>query len=379
MKKWFILAGIVALIIIGGYFVLSFYAVKFIQSQLQKVVEPGFTVSEIQVKSTYLSAKGIRYEDPDSKQKFFQIEEMRIYPNIFTLLKGTLDIREFTILQPSLYFYRSREGILVGPWGPWEGMEKGREGKGISTDKEGKGKEPLHIKIDRIRIEKGSVDFEDRKVGEPPGQIKLRGLDFEIRDIRYPLVPLPSPVELKGKMKGPTKEGSIHIKGWIDLKTMDMENSLEFREVEIRTFEPYYRKRATVEIESGDTNMDLNISVKKKRIDGPGKLDLTNLHVKKGGGMVFWIPAETLVSLLEKKGNEIKAKFHVRGDMGNPRFSLQETFLTQVGISLAQALGIPIKVLGEGILEGTLEGEKGLVEGLQAIDKLFKKKREKKK
>ena len=95
--------------------------------------------------------------------------------------------------------------------------------------------------------------------------------------------------------------------------------------------------------------------------------------------MVFWIPAETLGSLLEKKGNKIKAKFHVRGDMGNPRFSLQETFLTQVGISLAQALGIPIKVLGEGILEGTLEGEKGLVEGLQAIDKLFKKKREKKK
>ena len=33
----------------------------------------------------------------------------------------------------------------------------------------------------------------------------------------------------------------------------------------------------------------------------PGELDLINLHIKEGGGTVFWIPAETLVSLLEKK------------------------------------------------------------------------------
>lgn len=93
--------------------------------------------------------------------------------------------------------------------------------------------------------------------------------------------------------------------------------------------------------------------------------------------MVFWVPAETLVSLLEKKGNEIKAEFRVKGDMGDPTFKLQETFLTRVGISLAQALGMPIKTLGEGVLEGTLEGEKGLAEGLQSVDELLKKKREK--
>jgi hypothetical protein len=95
--------------------------------------------------------------------------------------------------------------------------------------------------------------------------------------------------------------------------------------------------------------------------------------------MVLWIPAETLISLLEKKGHQIKVKFHLKGNMENPQFSLQETFLTQVAIALAQALGIPIKVVGEEVLQGTLKGEKGLVEGLQSIEGLFKKKREKKK
>jgi hypothetical protein len=63
--------------------------------------------------------------------------------------------------------------------------------------------------------------------------------------------------------------------------------------------------------------------------------------------------------------------------MENPQFSLQETFLTQVAIALAQALGIPIEVVGEEVLQGTLKGEKGLVEGLQSIEGLFKKKKEK--
>ena len=378
MKKWFILAGIVALIIIGGYFVLSFYAVKFIQSQLQKVVEPGFTVSEIKVKSTYLSAKGIRYEDPDSKQKLFQIEEMRIYPNIFTLLKRTLDIREFTILQPSLYFYRSREGILVGPWGPWEGMEKGREEKGISTDKEGKGKEPLHIKIDRIRIEKGSIDFEDRKVGEPPAQIKLRQLDLDLKDVQYPIISARSPIELKAKMEGKTKEGDLYTKGWIDFKTMDTETSFRVREIDIKIFEPYYRKRVSAEIETGHIDMDATVAVRKRMIDAPGQLELGDLHIKEGGGTVFWIPAKYLVSISKDKENRIKVHFRVKGDIDDPQFSLQEAFLNRLAISLAEALGLPIKRVGETMFKGTGKGTGELPEGLKSIEDLLRKKKEKK-
>jgi hypothetical protein len=169
-------------------------------------------------------------------------------------------------------------------------------------------------------------------------------------------------------MKGKAQDGSITLKGWIDAKTMDVETSLKIRELEVKTFEPYYRKRVTAEIESGTLDMDSEIAVKEKRIDAPGELGLVNLHVKEGEGTVFWIPVETLVPSLEKKGHRIKAKFRVKGNIENPQFNLQETFLTQVGISLAQALGIPIKVIGEGILRETFKEEK----------RLFKKKKEKK-
>jgi hypothetical protein len=261
--------------------------------------------------------------------------------------------------------------------GPWVTTKKEDEEKEVS-EKEKKRREAVEVQIDRIRIQKGSIDFEDRKIGDPPPQMKWRELDFEIRNIRYPLASLHSPVELSGKMTGKVKEGSITLRGWIDTKTMDMDTFLKIREVEIKTFEPYYRKRVTAEVESGTLDIESRIGMKEMRIDAPGELGLMNLRIKEGGGTVFWIPAETLVSLLDKKDHQIKAKFHVKGNVDNPKFNLQETFLTQIALSFAQALGMPIKVIGEGVLQSTSKGEKGFVEELQSVEELFKKKKEKK-
>ena len=367
MKKWFILIGILAILFIGGYFVLTFYAVKFIQPHLQKVMGPGLTLAEMKVRLTCVSATDVRYEDPHSKQKFLQIKEVRIYPSLVSLLRKSLQVKEITIAEPSFFFYRSREG---GTEGPWVTIKKEKEGKEVSVEEKKKG-EPLQIRIDRIRIRKGSVDFEDRKVA-PPAHIKLRELNFEIKDIRYPLVSLHSPIELKGKMEGRKQDGRIDAKGWINLKTMDLEASLRVREIEVMTFEPYYRKRVTAEIESGHMDMDSKVAVKEKWIDAPGELDLVNLHIKEGRGAVFLISAETLIPLLERKKYEIKVPFHVKGNLEDPRFSLQEIFLMRVAFSLAEALGLPIKSVG-GSLFG--EPEKG-IGGLRSLEELFKKKKE---
>jgi hypothetical protein len=375
MKKWLVLIGIFLVLFIGGYFVLTFYAVKFIQPYLQKVVGPGFILEEMKVKNTYLSVRGIKYEDPQSKQRFLQTEEVRIYPSLFSLLKKTLHIKEFVILQPSFFFFRSQEGIFVGPWVT---MKKEKQEEEVSKEGEKQKGESSQIQIDRIRIQKGSIDFEDRKVEEPPAHLKLSELDFEIRDIRYPLASSQSPIELKGKMKGRTQEGSITLKGWVNIKTMDLVTSLNIQEIEVKTFEPYYRKRVTAEIDSGYLNMESKITVNGKKINAPGELDLIHLQVKEGSGMVFWIPSKTLVSLLEQKGPHIKIPFLVKGNMGNPQFNLQEAFLTQIFIHLAEALGIPIKVVDETAFQGTLKGEKGIIEELKSFEELFKKKKEKK-
>ena len=47
MKKWVILIGTIAVFSIGGYLLFSFYAVKWVQPQLRRMLGPGFTVAEI--------------------------------------------------------------------------------------------------------------------------------------------------------------------------------------------------------------------------------------------------------------------------------------------------------------------------------------------
>ena len=352
MKKWVIRAGIFLLLIIGGYFVLSFYAVRFIQTHLQKDMGPGFILTEMKPKTTYLSARGIQYEDPDSKQRFFRVEEVRIYPSLLSLLKKSIRIKEMTIVRPSFFFYRSREGVITGPWGTIKkekdrggvfekGKKKGNEE--TSEEIEKKKGESISIQINRIRIQQGTVDFEDRKVGEPPAEMRLKDLDFEIKNVRYPFANHPSSVELKGKVKGEKQEGRIDVKGWVDLKTMDLETSLKIQEVEVETFKPYYRKKVSAKIDSGTMNMESRVVLKEKKMDSPGQLNFFNLHIKEGGGTVFWIPAEILSFLLEKKRNQVQVPFHVKGNLGDEQFNLQEAFLTQIAFSLTEALGLPVK------------------------------------
>lgn len=376
MRKWLFVIGIVVILLIGGYFVLSFFAVKLIEPQLRKVVGPGFTLAEIKVRPTYLSARRIQYEDPHSKKRFFQVEEMRMYPSLLSLFKGPLRIRKFTVQQPSFFFYRSREGVFLGPWTTIEKKEKERD---IPDEREKKAKETIAIQIDRFQIQKGSIDFEDMKVGDPPGQIQLRELDSDVRDIQYPIISAHSPIELKGKMAGKTKEGDIDIKGWIDFKTMEMETSFKVRKIEVKAFEPYYWKKVSAEIDSGYMDMDAKIAIKKKWIDVPGQLNLVDFHMKEGGGTVLWIPAKTLASLLKHKGDRIQIQFHMKGSLDDPKFNLQETFLTRIAVSLAEAIGMPIKGVGEALLGGAGKGAEGFAEEWKSIEELLRKRKEKRK
>jgi hypothetical protein len=374
MKKWIILIGIVAIILIGGYLSLSFYAVKFIRAKLQSLMGPGLTVAGIQIKPTCLSATKIVYEDPQSNRQIFQVEEMNIYPDLLSSLKGSLRIREWRVCQPSFFFSRSREEVFVGPWMGHE--EESKEKEGFQEEKK---REPIHIRIDRIRIEKGSFDFEDMKPERVSANIQLRDIDLEINDIQFPFVSSHSPIQFNSKLKGKMRDGKIHATGWIDMKTMDMAISLGAQEIDVKIFEPYYQKRISAEIESGYINMESNIAVENRMIDAPGHLELLDLHIQEGGGTVLWIPAKTLVSLLRDKGNRIKVEFHVKGNLDDPQFNLQETFLTRIAISLAEALGIPIKVVGKGVIKGTEKGAEGLIEGVKSLEELFKKKKEKRK
>jgi hypothetical protein len=218
MKKWVPILGIGLLLFLAGYFVLSFYAVKFINAELKESLGPGMAIGDVKVRVTYLAVRGVQYEDPKLKRKMFQIEEMRIYPALLSPLLGTLRIRECTMLRPAFTLVRSPDGVWVGPWVLLERMGKKREEKRDKTpDKKEREAKPFQIKMDRLRIRDGRVDIEDRKVSGPPALIQLREVNFDLEKIEFPLMSARSPLDFQGKLKGPKKDGAIASKGWMNL------------------------------------------------------------------------------------------------------------------------------------------------------------------
>ncbi len=373
MKKWFVIGGVLAVLVIGGYCAVSHYAVRFIEPRLRKLTGPGLTIGEINIRTLCLSAKKIRYADPQSRQKLMDIEEIRVYPDLWSFLRGDLKIGKLSIHRPVFYVFRSPEGSFIGPLPPLG--KRGREQEDVPREGR-RDREAVPIVIDRIRVQGGTVDFEDGKFGSPPVKFELKELTLKVDDIRFPPGPLSSPFEMRGEMKGNGKAGEIEAKGQISLQTMDLETFLKVRGLEVKTFEPYYRKRVSAEIESGDLSLETKIAIRQRMIDAPGYLELTDFRIKEGG-TVFWVPSQTLVSLLERKDHQIKARFRVQGDLDDPKFDLQENFLMRVGIALAEALGIPITTVGETVLGGAGKGAQGLEEGLRTLGEIFKKEKKK--
>jgi hypothetical protein len=374
VKKWFFFAVIAVVLFGAGYLALSYHAIKFLKARIEKVTGPGLTVSGIRTHPTYLSIRGIRYQEPQSKRKLLEIEEVRIYPDFLSSMKGSPGIRECSIHNPSFFFFRTREGDYTGPWIQSEETRTDKRTIRPATEQDPETSSP--IRIHRFRIVKGSFEFEDRKIEGPPVRTVMKEVDLDVKQIQYPMISARSAIELRGKMKGNGKDGEIQATGWIDFKTLDMDAPLTIRGVDVKTFEPYYRKRVTADIAGGEIGLEMNLVIKDRKIDAPGTVTLANLQLGKEGGAIFYIPSKLIVSLLKDRGNQIKARFQMKGDLDDPQFDLQESFLNRVGLSMAEALGFPVKGLGEVITGGSVKGAKGLSEGMKSIGDIFRKKKE---
>ena len=250
MRKRGLILGSIAVLLVAAFLALSYTRGRYLRTWLEHRVRPGLTIGRINVGLMHLSVKGIRYEDPGSGKRLAQIEEMRIYPSLLSVLGSTVQIRKCTLLKPSFFLYRSRDGVFTSAF-PRAGKERDETREAAQGGSSGEAKGKIHapaVTIDRLQVEKGSLDFEDQKTEGPTAYLQLRDLDLEMKDLQYPLASVHSPLELSGKFKGITKEGTLSSKGWLDLRTADMEMTLRAEEIEFGAFEPYYRKRVTAVI-----------------------------------------------------------------------------------------------------------------------------------
>ncbi len=218
------------------------------------------------------------------------------------------------------------------------------------------------IDIDRIELKNGAVAFYDATLSGKKGPflVRLERLDAHVTDIALPALAGKSQLHLEGVVKGKRHDGTLRIDGWMRFGNQDSEIVTKLRDIDLVALQPYLIKAADTGVKRGTLDLDLQSTIKDKRLRAPGSVTLRQLELDERGGSFMGMPRSAAVSMLKDKKGAITAKFVLEGRIDDPKFSLNDSLATRFGAGMAETLGVSIEGIAKGA--GTL-GQKGLEAG----------------
>ena len=64
----------------------------------------------------------------------------------------------------------------------------------------------------------------------------------------------------------------------------------------------------------------------------------------------------------------MKVRFRIKGNLDDPQFNLRENVASRLTLALAESLGLPVTVVGEGRVGTTARGARGKAEGQKSAE-----------
>lgn len=210
--------------------------------------------------------------------------------------------------------------------------------------------------ITNLRVGWFSVDVEglriDATVTQPPLKIRLEQIQATVHDVVVPALTGKTRFDLAGVLKSAQRDGAVTIVGWAETATKDSSVKTTLRTVDLVALQPYFIKAPDTGVRKGTVDLDLKSSVRKNRLNAPGKLTISGLELapaKGAFGTFMGVPRDAVVAFLENQDNKIAVNFVLEGDINNPQFSLNETLTTRLASSMAETLGVSLGGVATGV------------------------------
>ncbi|HYQ47975.1 MAG TPA: DUF748 domain-containing protein, partial [Thermodesulfovibrionales bacterium] len=299
---------------------------------------------------------GVKLDRPDN-QEAFSARDLSVRGNFIGLLKKENIISDVTLDAPYLFLEVDKKGGMVFPLSSPEAVPAKQAKKQKSPEKNAK---PFLIK--KFKIKNGSLDYLDRKVSAVPALIKMREVQADLKNFSVPPDNRISNYELDAIIPGSTQKGTLSSMGAINLKTKDTKSKLRIRGLDITQLRPYYEKKGDVEVTKGLLSMDTDIIIRNRKIKSSGVITITGLEFKTASGSFLGMPLLGVTKLLKDRNNQITLDFTLEGDLDNPKFSITDSLVQKIALSLAKSLGMPIEAIGKSVFDV----------GGSALKKLFK-------
>ena len=347
-RRGLVALALLLIVTVGG--VIGFrLAVEFLKGKVLEALGPGSEIAAIRVGRSGVTVNGLRIRGPEGwpAADALRAERVEIAPSLRSFLSGEMRIWSVRIVKPYVSALRTKDGKLRVVPSLLESppSKEGERGSAAAP--------PVYI--GKITLEDGAVEVFDATVAQPPLEIRVEQLQASVRNVLVPALTGKSEFDLSGLLKGAQQDGRVTVGGWAEVATKDSSVKMELRGVDLVALQPYLSTEAEARVQRGVLDLDLQSDVRGNRLRAPGTVTIANLEFAPGGGMkdtFLGAPRTAVLAFMKGKDNRIVIDFTLKGDVNNPKFSINEAFATRLATSLAEGLGVSIRGVAEGA--GTL-------------------------
>ena len=316
-------------------------------SEIQKSLGVKVTASHVGViLPFYLSVEGLQIGDT------IKVDKLVACLSLWSLIRGDIVLNLLELERPQLTMVRHEDntfdfGLPLGK------KTEGVPGTGtVASAKKGTGKKKIFYAT-KIKIRDGRIDFIDKRVSpNSPYGLKFSNINL---DAFRASVFQPSRVQFKGdgRLTNPENAavGEATILGWADLLAKDIDIQLSLTDVQLISFEPYYKKFLKKKLDSGRMRLAADLRSKNNDLKADCHLELSQISFKQMPEPAS--PSEetnaktedltylVFDSLLSSQGGLV-LDFSVHTKMDRPRFEhikVKGAFLQSLGAQMPQATG----------------------------------------
>lgn len=204
---------------------------------------------------------------------------------------------------------------------------------------------PFSMKVERVRLDNGVVDFSDLSVILPfYARIeKVAGtvLNISSDPAARATLKFSGQVDQYGQAEAGGTLAPLDPKRFVDLQ-------VNFRNVELVPVSPYTATFAGRRIADGRLDMDLNYKIENSDLLGDHRVTLRNFSLgeRVENPDALSLPLDLAVALLTDQEGKIDVAVPVRGNLDNPEFSYGHVVWQAVRNLLTKIVTAPFKALG---------------------------------
>lgn len=219
------------------------------------------------------------------------------------------------------------------------------------------------VHIAQIEVEDSVIEYFDEKASTPPMKLRMEQLNAKVGDLLVPALSTQVAVDLTSVIKGEHNDGQLAVQGWTRLDNRESSLKTTLKGLDLTAVQAYVNRSSDLGMQQGLLDLDMQYEVRGRRLDAPGRARLHQLQFVAGKGaqgVFLGMPKIALIKAMQSRGGDIDLKFHLNGNIDDPKFALNEALPMRLAVGMAETLGLSVKGVVTGV--GTLGGK-----GLDAV------------